>query len=227
MSLHASFPPIHLVPPPHPIAIRPERIAPRETELTVQTAPEPWHTLDYTVSYEGVTVFTVRGRPWSLTQRRTFFDTTGLPLFELRGCWYDSSRLDLRLPGTRHSILRARLRVEIRAPRAEITFQNAAVERGVDGDGLEVKLEIKDHDLDNMVHVVVLGGRNIAIIQRVTDPRELAEGQRPPFRFRPRWRARVAAGVDLSLVGFFSPSSLSSIYPSTSGPVYWCVVGWC
>ncbi|PKY05179.1 hypothetical protein P168DRAFT_234645 [Aspergillus campestris IBT 28561] len=198
MSLHRPSPPIHLAPPPYPIAIRPERIAPRETELTVQTAPEPWHTLDYTVAYEGVTVFTVRGRPWSLSQRRTFFDTTGLPLFELRGSWYDSSRLDLRLPGTRHSILHARLRVEIRAPRAEITFKNAGVDCGVNGP--EVKLEVKDHDLDNMVHVVVLGGRNIAIIQRVTDSRELTEGQRLPFRLRPKWRARVAAGVDLSLI---------------------------
>jgi hypothetical protein len=61
-------------------------------------------------------------------------------------------------------------------------------------------LEVHAQDLYNILQVVVVQNRNVAYIHRITDRSVLAEGQRPPFRFRPKWTVRVAEGVDLSLV---------------------------
>ncbi|PLB43268.1 hypothetical protein P170DRAFT_441721 [Aspergillus steynii IBT 23096] len=208
-----------LKPPVHLIAIRPESIAAEEISLCVHNRPEPWHPLDYNVYYNRVPVFTVFGHPFSIGQRRTFYDSSGLPLFDLRCRWYSSSILDLKLPGAEKSLLTARLRVAVSEPRVTVTFQNAVAapspqDQGQDdGKGKskgsteqnsaisrQVTMEVHAQDLDNMVQVVVVENRNVASIRRVTDPEQLTEGQMPPFRLRPKWEVRVAQGVDISLV---------------------------
>jgi hypothetical protein len=188
--------------PPYPIAIRPESITRHEVLVTVTNRPEPWHSLDYSIEHAGTELFTVRGQPWKISQARMFHDRSGLPLFELRCQWYDSSSLCLRLPGGDQCILEAKLRVAMNAPRAVVTFRNAvqqprssnAAQSG------EIVLEVHAQDLYNILQVVVVQNRNVAYIHRITDRSVLAEGQRPPFRFRPKWTVRVAEGVDLSLV---------------------------
>ncbi|KAH8430574.1 uncharacterized protein LDX57_008238 [Aspergillus melleus] len=191
--------------PSHLIAIRPENIAAEELTLSIHNRPEPWHPLDYTVSYNGSTIFTVFGHPFTIGQRRTFYDRSGLPLFDLRCRWYTSSILDLKLPGGENSLLTAKLRVAVREPKATITFQNAvAGDRSRGSTDLpmtqQVTMEVHAQDLDNMVQVVVVENRNVASIHRITDPEQLTEGQMPPFRLRPKWEVRVAQGVDISLI---------------------------
>ncbi|KAB8237543.1 hypothetical protein BDV23DRAFT_192021 [Aspergillus alliaceus] len=212
----STAPPV-LTPPPTPIALRPESIAQTELVLTVKNLPEPWHSLDYSVEYEGQPIFTVQGFPWSIGQRRVFYDRSGLPLFELRGRWYNSSALELRLPGEMGEvILSAKLRVAVRAPRVVVKFRNAVLserdkrkgEGKVEDAGLEclldgdddVTLEVRDEDPYDNTQVLVLGRRIVAHIRRITNPAELIEGQRPPFRYRSRWEVRVAQGVDVALI---------------------------
>ncbi|KAE8164853.1 hypothetical protein BDV40DRAFT_298171 [Aspergillus tamarii] len=221
-----STPHYRLSPPPRPIALRPESVSRSEILLTVKNRPEPWHSLDYSVEYEGQTIFSVQGYPWSIGQRRVFYDRSGLPLFELRCRWYNSSCLELRLPGQmEHVILSAKLRVAVRAPKAVIRFRNAAMseqrrprdskkrkEKGnVDADydvdnGVylpdsdELILEVRDEDPYYQTQVLVLGDRIVAHIRRVTNPAELAEGPQPPLRYRPKWEVRVTPGVDMALI---------------------------
>ncbi|EAW23721.1 uncharacterized protein NFIA_032860 [Aspergillus fischeri NRRL 181] len=185
--------------PPYPIAIRPESITRHEVIVTVTNRPEPWHSLDYSIEHAGTELFTVRGQPWKVSQARMFHDRSGLPLFELRCQWYDSSSLCLRLPGGDQCILEAKLRVAMNAPRAVVTFQNAA-QQPRPAQSEEIVLEVHAQDLYNILQVVVVQNRNVAYIHRITDRSVLAEGQRPPFRFRPKWTVRVAEGVDLSLI---------------------------
>ncbi|RHZ59216.1 hypothetical protein CDV55_104064 [Aspergillus turcosus] len=192
-------------PPPYPIAIRPESITRHEVLVTVTNRPEPWHSLDYSIEHDGTELFTVRGQPWKISQARMFHDRSGLPLFELRCQWYDSSSLCLRLPGGEQCILEAKLRVAMNSPRAVVTFRNAAQRPKSSGPGPaaqseEIALEVHAQDLYNIVQVVVVQNRSVAYIRRITDRSVLAEGQRPPFRFRPKWTVRVAEGVDLSLI---------------------------
>ncbi|BCS29967.1 uncharacterized protein APUU_80270S [Aspergillus puulaauensis] len=217
------------VQPRWPLAIRNETIttAEPETIITVRNSPEPWHPLDYTVTHEnGATLFTVNGNPWGLAQRRIFRDASGLPLFELRGRWYDSSTLELKLPGgaaTSETLLSAKCRVAVQAPRAVLRFRNSCVPLNarptqkhknkksvldtlmrpstVDPETVHREvMEIYSMDVDNFAQVAVVDGQRVANIDRVTDPGELAQGQKPPFRFRPMWRVRVARGVDLALM---------------------------
>ncbi|RHZ45749.1 uncharacterized protein CDV56_103016 [Aspergillus thermomutatus] len=190
-------------PPPYPIAIRPESITRLPVIVTVTNRPEPWHPLDYSIEHDGIELFTVRGQPWKMSQARMFHDRSGLPLFKLRCQWYDSSSLCLRLPGGTQCILEAKLRVAMNSPRAVVTFRNAAQQprsSGPSAQSEEVVLEVHAQDLDNILQVVVVQNRNVAYINRITDRSVLAEGQRPPFRFRPKWTVRVAEGVDLSLI---------------------------
>ncbi|KAL4873957.1 hypothetical protein BDV12DRAFT_158806 [Aspergillus spectabilis] len=242
-----AFPQHHHHPPPTrptwPIAIRPESTltADPETIITIRNRPEPWHPLDYLVEHErGPTVFRVQGHPWGLAQRRVFHDASGSPLFELRSRWYDSSVLELRVPGAGtvrddEILLEAKCRVSVKAPRAVLRFRNACLpvnhnhinanarqmqmqqrrqlhshshriprscsSRSTPFDReTETVMEIHALDVDNLLQVAVVGGRSVAYIDRVTDPGVLAQGQKPPFRFRPMWRVRVASGVDLALV---------------------------
>ncbi|KAE8329970.1 hypothetical protein BDV39DRAFT_202551 [Aspergillus sergii] len=213
-----------LSPPPRPIALRPESVSRSELLLTVKNRPEPWHSLDYSVEYEGQTIFSIQGHPWSIGQRRVFYDRSGLPLFELRCRWYNSSCLELRLPGQmEHVILSAKLRVAVRAPKAVIRFRNAVVseqrrprdskkgkgkgkidDNGDNGgylpDSDEMMLEVRDEDPYHHTQVLVLGDRIIAHIRRVTNPAELAEGPQPSSRYRPKWEVSIAPGVDLALI---------------------------
>jgi hypothetical protein len=64
----------------------------------------------------------------------------------------------------------------------------------------ETVMEILAMDVDNLVQVAVVEDQRVAFIDRINDPEVLAQGQKPPFRFRPMWRVRVARGVDLALV---------------------------
>ncbi|EAU31289.1 predicted protein [Aspergillus terreus NIH2624] len=204
--------PDHLKPPPRPIAIRREYIAAEETTLIVTNRAEPWHSLDYSVELEGTTILTVCGQPWSLGQRKVFHDRSGLPLFELQCPWYDSSIMSLRLPGgTGREILSAKLRVAVQSPSAVVTFENAVGygERDSKPKAVSeskavapdfVKMEVHRLDFENIVQVVVLENCRVAYINRITDRGELTEGQRPPFRFRPKWRVTVARGIDVSLI---------------------------
>ncbi|KAL4920685.1 hypothetical protein BDW62DRAFT_176046 [Aspergillus aurantiobrunneus] len=210
--------------PQWPLAIRPETVTAEETVITVRNRPEPWHPLDYIVAHQnGATLFTVHGHPWGLGQRRVFRDASGLPLFELRRRWYDSSVLELKLPGAApnsDNLLSAKCRVAIRAPRAVLQFRNACVPLNAiptqkhkhmksqsqsrmwsSSNEAEIVMEILAMDVDNLVQVAVVGGQRVAYIDRVMDPGVLAQGQKPPFRFRPMWTVRVARGVDLALVG--------------------------
>ncbi|KAL4806247.1 hypothetical protein BDV18DRAFT_160314 [Aspergillus unguis] len=199
-----------------------------ETIITVRNRAQPWHPLDYIIArQDGSTLFTVQGRPWSLAQKRVFRDASGLPLFELRSKWFASSVLELKLPGakgTSEPLLSAKCRVAVQAPRAVIRFCNAAMPRsgtacvqrsGPKGvmkalrahprahsisDEGETVMEIFALDVDNLAQVAVIRDQQVAIIDRITDPSILAQGQKPPFRFRPMWRVRVARGVDLALV---------------------------
>ncbi|KAI9037141.1 putative MFS multidrug transporter [Aspergillus affinis] len=198
-----------LTPPSRLIAIRPENIAAEDFTLSVHNRPEPWHPLDYTVSYNGSTIFTVFGHPFTIGQRRTFYDRSGLPLFDLRCRWYTSSILDLKLPGGENNLLAAKLRVAVREPKATITFQNAVAGDLSSSSSRrssklpmtdQVTMEVHAQDLDNMVQVVVVENRNVASIHRITDPEQLTEGQMPPFRLRPKWDVRIAQGVDISLI---------------------------
>ncbi|KAL4962515.1 uncharacterized protein BDV14DRAFT_191480 [Aspergillus stella-maris] len=213
--------------PQWPLAIRPETVATVEPEtiITVRNRPEPWHPLDYTIAHEnGTTLFTVHGHPWSLAQRRVFRDASGFALFELRNRWYDSSTVELKRLGARtdnEPLLSAKCRVAVQAPRAVLQFPNAcvpmtarpSVEKGhkhkmslphsrprsysLEADTV---MEIYAMDVDNLVQVAVVGDQRVAFIERVTDPGVLAQGQKPPYKFRPMWKVRVARGVDLALV---------------------------
>ncbi|RDW74436.1 uncharacterized protein DSM5745_07098 [Aspergillus mulundensis] len=210
--------------PQWPIAIRSETIATEEPEtiITVRNRPEPWHSLDYVVSHHtGEVLFTVHGHPWGLSQRRDFRDASGLPLFELKCRWYDSSVLEVTLPGATalsKPLLTAKCRVAVQAPRAVLRFCNAS--RPTDGRperrhlkyssshtrtessnvGAETTMEILALDVDNLTQVAVVEDQRVAFIDRIKDPGVLAQGQKPPFRFRPMWTVRVAKGVDLALI---------------------------
>ncbi|KAL4811837.1 hypothetical protein BDW67DRAFT_189261 [Aspergillus spinulosporus] len=211
--------------PRRPIALRPETIAIAEAEtiITVRNSPEPWHSLDYVVTHpDGAILFTVHGHPWTLSQRQDFRDASGLPLFELRCRWYDSSVLELRLPGATaisEPLLSAKCRVAVQKPRAVMRFRNACAlmdartmqgysymespaQRRMEGAIVEDEtvMEILAMDVDNLVQVAVVEDQRVAFIDRVSDPEVLAQGQKPPFRFRPMWRVRVARGVDLALI---------------------------
>ncbi|KAL4981041.1 hypothetical protein BDW66DRAFT_123757 [Aspergillus desertorum] len=217
-----------------PIALRPETIAKTEPEtiITVRNNPEPWHSLDYIVAHhDGAVLFTVHGHPWALSQRQDFRDASGLPLFELRRRWYDSSVLELKLPGataTSNPLLSAKCRMAIQKPRAVLRFRNAcapmdrrtmrgyrynetAAQRmeGANGQD-ETVMEILALDVDNLVQVAVVEDQRVAFIDRVSNPEVLAQGQKPPFRFRPMWRVRVVKGVDLALVSY-PPVCLKSL----------------
>lgn len=211
--------------PSWPIAIRLESITTTELEtiITVRNSPEPWHPLNYTIADQnGATLYTVHGHPWSLAQRRVFHDASGLPLFELRSRWYDSSLVELKLPGATAAskcLLSGKCRVAVQAPRAVLRFRNACLHEMVHtyqdkhkktnsrtsvrplNVEDETVMEIFALDVDNHVQVAVVGDQRIAFIDRVTDPAVLAQGQKPPFRFRPMWKVRIAKGVDLALVG--------------------------
>ncbi|KAL5355297.1 hypothetical protein BJX96DRAFT_170539 [Aspergillus floccosus] len=197
--------PYPLESPPRPIAIRREYIAAEETTLIVTNRAEPWHSLDYSVVLEGSTILTVCGQPWSLGHRKVFHDRSGLPLFELQCPWYNSSIMSLRLPGdTGREILSAKLRVAVQSPSAVVTFENAVGYGGNDTKSKTVsagkaaspdfvKMEVHRLDFENIVQVVVMENCRVAYINRITDRGELTEGQRPPFRFRPKWRVTVIA----------------------------------
>ncbi|KAL2843882.1 hypothetical protein BJY01DRAFT_191520 [Aspergillus pseudoustus] len=211
--------------PRWPIAIRPETIATAEPEtvITVRNNPEPWHLLDYTITTQnGTTLFTVHGHPWGLAQRRVFRDASGFALFELRSRWYDSSILELKLPGSvanSATILSAKCRVAVQSPRVVMRFRNTCrplesrpTQRYRHQNFLsrsstqsssyqeETVMEILALDVDNLVHVAMVDNQTLAVFNRVTNPEILAQGQKPPFRFRPMWTIRVARSVDLALI---------------------------
>jgi hypothetical protein len=119
-----------------------------------------------------------------------------------------------------HVILAAKLRVAVRSPRAVVRFRNAISlpQRPRDSskrktkynaeeeddqclpDYDEVAFEVHDEDPYHLTQVLVFEDRGLARIRRITNPAELAEGQRPPFRYRPRWEVTVAQGVDVALI---------------------------
>lgn len=129
----------------------------------------------------------------------------------------------MALPGSSgREILHAKLRVAVQAPNVVATFENAVgyrerersrrreKKKGKEEDKSKnvdayvpdyVKIEVHRLDLDNLVQVVTVENCRVAYIHRITNREELTEGQRPPFRFRPRWRVTVATGMDVSLVG--------------------------
>ncbi|KAL3460839.1 hypothetical protein BJX64DRAFT_262303, partial [Aspergillus heterothallicus] len=211
--------------PRWPIAIRHETIATAEPEtvITVRNSPEPWHLLNYTITApNGATLFTVHGHPWGLAQRRVFRDASGFALFELRSRWYDSSILELKPPGavaTNEPLVSAKCRVAVQSPRVVMRFQNVCAPMGSrptqrykrqtslsrsstqsSSNQEETVMEILALDVDNLVQVAMVDNQTVAVFDRVTDPGILAQGQKPPFRFRPMWTVRVAKGVDLSLI---------------------------
>ncbi|KAL2817116.1 hypothetical protein BJX63DRAFT_429836 [Aspergillus granulosus] len=213
------------IPPRWPIAIRSETIATAEPEtvITVRNSPEPWHLLNYTITAQnGTTLFTVHGHPWGLAQRRVFRDAAGFSLFELRSRWYDSSILELKPPGALTAskpLLSAKCRVAVQSPRVVMRFRNACTpiesrptqkyrhQPSLSRTGMpssshqeETVMEILALDVDNLVQVALVANQTVAVFDRVTDPGILAQGQKPPFRFRPMWTVRVARGVDLALI---------------------------
>ncbi|KAL4932960.1 uncharacterized protein BDV17DRAFT_144169 [Aspergillus undulatus] len=213
--------------PQWPLAIRPETVttADPETIITVRNRPEPWHPLDYVVAHQdGATLFTVHGHPWGLAQRRVFRDAAGFSLFELRNRWYDWSVVELRRLGAGTAsgpLVSAKCRMAVQAPRAVLRFRNACVPLNAmasQGKGHKPKrssthlssrsysldtdtvMEIFAMDVNNLAQVAVVGDQRVAFIDRIMDPGVLAQGQKPPFRFRPMWKVRVARGVDLALI---------------------------
>ncbi|KAL5336535.1 hypothetical protein BJX70DRAFT_276134 [Aspergillus crustosus] len=247
LSDHLHLPPLSR--PNHPIALRPESTltADPETTITIRNSPLPWHPLNYTIEHErGPTIFRVHGHPWGLVQRREFRYASGIPLFELKSRWFDSSALELKLPGASAEdeiLLQAKCWVSVKSPRAVLRFRNACLptnnmtisnparaataptfantpqlrqclrptptrsrtsssSRSIFSINPETEtvMEIHSLDVDNLVQVATVENQRVAYIDRVTDPGVLAQGQKPPFRFRPMWRVRVATGVDLALI---------------------------
>ncbi|KAE8153550.1 hypothetical protein BDV25DRAFT_136844 [Aspergillus avenaceus] len=196
-------------PPPRPLALRPESIAPSTLSLDITNRPEPWHSLNYSVEQDGTTLFRVSGYPFSVGHKRVFYDASGLPLFELRSKWYNSSVVEVRLPGEGEVVLTAKVRVAVSLPKVVVFFRNfipsssstggKGEKGGKGGKGDDITMEVWDEP-DEDIHVLVFQGTKVAVIRRITDPRSLVEGQRPPFRFRPKWEVKVARGVDVAIV---------------------------
>ncbi|KAL1854982.1 hypothetical protein Plec18170_004394 [Paecilomyces lecythidis] len=195
----------------HPIALRNEHIATKETVIRVKQHSKSLSGGDFTISEwpteesgEGAKLFTVDGSAKSLSQRSYVRDASGLPLFELYRkrtgmSWF------VELPG------------ENRSPDPIATFApkwsslkdkfDVYVRNNAGGD--EVILEVRGQDIWKIKTHVYYNGA-LAMVARRTD-------YLVPYipGKRPEWEVKVAEGLDLSLASLITVVIAHMLYNSS------------
>lgn len=193
---------LHLDPPKQPVALRKEFIARSATTITIKQLDHTWYGLDFTVTKsDGSPLFTVDGKPRSMSQRRQFKDHTGLPLFDLCRKWLSKNAWFVELPGGGGSshLLTGVFKSTLGLPKFDIVMKNAVVPEKAEA-GEDVTIEVRGKDGNYLTTHITIDGCKVAQVRRIPSPKEqlrvyTARGNRP------KWEVDVAEGMDLSLVG--------------------------
>ncbi|KAL1981651.1 hypothetical protein VTN96DRAFT_2365 [Rasamsonia emersonii] len=191
---------LQLDPPKQPVAIRKEFIARSATTITIKQLDHTWYGLDFTVTKaDGSPLFTVDGKPGTMSQRRQFKDNTGLPLFDLCRKWLSKNAWFLELPGGGGSrLLTGVFKSTLGLPKFDIVLKNAVVPKKAD-EGEDVTIEVRGKDSNYITTHITIDGCKVAQVRRIPVPKEQlyvysVKGNRP------KWEVDVAEGMDLSLV---------------------------
>ncbi|KAE8132833.1 hypothetical protein BDV38DRAFT_287429 [Aspergillus pseudotamarii] len=178
-----------------PIAIRPEHIASCPTTIRVKQHSKSWSGGDFTISTcEGkagsvTKLFSVHGDFGSLSQRRHFRDSSGLPLFELHRkksgvTWF------VHLPGDKSDaepIATIATKWSAFKDKFDVHMRNAAA------GGEDTVIEVRGQDIWKVKTHVYSNGA-LVMIAKLTDLLSVyVPGKRP------EWELTVAKGLDLSL----------------------------
>ncbi|KAE8306250.1 tubby C-terminal-like domain-containing protein [Aspergillus transmontanensis] len=201
-----------------PIAIRPEHIASCPTTIKVKQHSKSWSGGDFTISTckgeaGSVTkLFSVDGDFGSLSQRRHFRDSSGLPLFELHRkksgvTWF------VHLPGDKSDaepIATIATKWSVFKDKFDVHIKNAAA------GGEDTVIEVRGQDIWKVKTHVYNNGA-LVMIAKLTDVLSVyVPGKRP------EWELTVAEGLDLSLasiVGVLLATLLKySSMPSSYSP---------
>ncbi|GAT26318.1 hypothetical protein RIB2604_02009000 [Aspergillus luchuensis] len=180
-----------------PIAIRPEHIASSLTTIRIKQHSKSWSGGDFTISTcqgeEGsvTKLFSVDGDFGSLSQRRHFRDSSGLPLFELHRkrsgvTWF------VHLPSDKNDdepIATIATKWSAFKDKFDVHIKNAAAS------GEDTVIEVRGKDIWKVKTHVYQNGA-LVMMAKLTDMLSVyVPGKRP------EWELTVAEGFDLSLVG--------------------------
>ncbi|KAF7590290.1 hypothetical protein BBP40_003027 [Aspergillus hancockii] len=201
-----------------PIALRPEHLASCPSTIRVKQHSKSWSGGDFTISTypsEGSSatkLFSVDGDFGSLSQRRHFRDSSGLPLFELHRkksgvTWF------VHLPGDNSDaepIAAIATKWSAFKDKFDVHIKNAAV------NGEDTVLEVRGQDIWKVKTHVYHNGA-LAMTAKLTDVLSVyVPGKRP------EWELTVAEGMDLSLasvIGVLLATMLKySSMPSSYSP---------
>lgn len=192
-----------IAPTKEPIAVRPEFVASKTTSIQVKQHSASWSSGNFTVSSTPTAedpnskeLFVVDGDLASWSQRRHFRDASGLPLFEISRkklgvTWY------LHLPGKSNN------KENIFEPIATIVPKWSALKdkfdvhiRNAALNGERTTLAVRGQNVWKSRTNVYHDDRLVMTVKLTDRVAVYLPGKRPS------WEVVVAAGMDLSLVGY-------------------------
>ncbi|KAF2723656.1 hypothetical protein K431DRAFT_301555 [Polychaeton citri CBS 116435] len=181
-----------------PIAVRPDYIAELPTTIVIQQREYTSLGRDYVVRNKetGSLLLSVKASSVSKSQRRTFEDVSGSPLFDLRRhYWSKAKHWYLYRPGeSDDSLMTANIRWSMLLG-LTLTVRNMAAE----GSGVDIDVrELGWHGVNTTIR---MGSKDVATMSRTAADGTSSEGvlERMSPKKRPIWTIHVAQGFDLSL----------------------------
>ncbi|KAJ9225013.1 hypothetical protein DTO027B5_2415 [Paecilomyces variotii] len=195
----------------HPIALRNEHVASKETVIRVKQHSKSWSGGDFTISEwpaeessEGTRLFSVVGSVKSLSQRCHVRDASGLPLFEIYRkrtgvTWF------VELPGDNRSpepIATFAPRWSSLKDKYDVYVKNAS-------GGDEVVLEVRGQDIWKLKTHVYYNGNMVMVARRTDYLVPYIPGKRP------EWKVKVAEGFDISLASLITVVLAQVLYSSS------------
>ncbi|THV89797.1 hypothetical protein D6D26_09642 [Aureobasidium pullulans] len=189
-----------------PIALRTELVAQAPETLLVHQHNGGLSSADFSVVRESdcALLVSIGGKLLSWTQRRTFHDASGLPLFDLYRkttgvTWF------VELPEDRGSepIMTLAPRTSVFKDKLDLFVHNAA------NQGQVVNLEVRGQDIWKMRTNVYLGDQVVMSSKRTEKLAGYIPGKRPD------WKVDIAEGLDASLAAVIMVVLAATLYDSS------------
>ncbi|KAH0336003.1 hypothetical protein KCU81_g8774, partial [Aureobasidium melanogenum] len=189
-----------------PIALRTELVAQAPETLLVNQHSGGLSSADFSIVRESdhALLVSVGGKLLSWTQRRTFRDASGLPLFDLYRkatgvTWF------VELPEERGSepIMTLAPRTSVFKDKLDLFVHNAA------NQGEVVNLEVRGQDIWKMRVNVYLGDQVVMSSKRTEKLAGYIPGKRPD------WKVNIAEGFDASLAAVIMVVLAATLYDSS------------
>lgn len=208
----------------HPIAINPQHVAAEQTRLRIKQQSMSFSGGDFTVFREGAIgeeqdapltnkLFTSEGKAMSWRQRRTVYDASGLPVFEVYRkssgvTWYVHVPGDQSINSRDGDACQGMPLVEFRPQgsvfkdKLDINVCSRMGEGG--GEGEMVKLEVRGQDIWKIRTNVYWGDSVVMTAKRQDKLAVYLPGKSL------EWVVDVAQGMDISLVSHLAHSRLGN-----------------